>query len=89
MRETAEMLCTQVCSRVPGLQKRRQPLLVAHVGYVVLDAVPRTSGTSGADQSHLALGLQDYSPCSNNYFPQHFKSTSLVKHRASVTLTGL
>lgn len=52
--------------------------LVAHVGYVVLDAVPRTSGTSGADQSHLALGLQDYSPCSNNYFPQHFKSTSLV-----------
>ena len=76
--KVAEMLCTQVCSRVPRFVEETAVTLVAHVGYVLLAVVPRTSGTSGADQSHLALGLQDYSLYSNDYFPQCFKSTSLV-----------
>lgn len=57
MCEMAEMLGTQVCSRVPRFAEEAAATLVAHVGYVLLEAVPRTSGTSGADQSHLALGL--------------------------------
>lgn len=70
--KVAEMLCTQVCSRVPRFVEEAAVTLVAHVGGVLLEVVPGTSGTSGADQSHLAPGLQDYSLYSNGYFPQHF-----------------
>ena len=64
--------------QAPRFVEETAVTFVAHVGYVLLVVVPTTSGTSGADQSHLALGLQDYSLYSNDYFPQHFKSTSLV-----------
>ena len=70
--KVAEMLCTQVCSRVPRFVEEAAVTLVAHVGGVLLEVVPRTSGTSSTDQSYLAPRLQDYSLYSNNYFPQHF-----------------
>ena len=91
--KVAEMLCTQVCSRVPRFVEEAAVTLVAHVGGVLLEVVPRTSGTSSTDQSYLAPGLQDYriTVCiARTTFHSTFKAPLLCEvNRASVTLIGL
>ena len=86
--KVAEMLCTQVCSRVPRFVEDAAVTLVAHVFYWRL--FPEPQGRAALTRVTL---LQDYriTVCiARTTFHSTFKAPLLCEvNRASVTLIGL